>query len=364
MKWISLRLYIWSVLLLFGSLAQAGNTDEYMEFFLGARCLAMGGACVAVVNDETALAVNPAALGRLRDNYGTYFDPEVESNTRFMDFFRAGSLGTFTDLSAASGALAKNRSRTYRARTQFMPSFVGKNVGIGIMLQDQLTATLDAAGTSIDTNYRSDLALLLGYNLSFFDGIMKLGFNGKMINRIEVKNAAVSAAGSLAYKDIGSEGTGLSVDVGLILAAPIVFLPTLSAVVRDVGGTSFDKMDGMRLTTASRPETVNQDVDVGFALFPIHNNSVRSAWTVEYRGVLTASEEDDSSKRIHTGIELNIRDVFFVRTGYNQRYITGGIELASENFQWQITTYGEEIGNASDGPKEDRRTVFKFAWRF
>lgn len=350
-------------LMLVQSFAWAGNTDEYLEFFLGARCLAMGGACVAVVNDETALAVNPAALGKLRDHYGTYFDPEVEANTRFADFMRAGSLGTLTDLSTASAALALNKSRTYRARTQLMPSFVSKNMGIGLLLQDQLTATLDQAGATIDTNYRSDMALLLGYNLSFFDGIMKLGFNAKMINRIEVKNPTVNAATSLAYKDIGSEGTGLSLDVGLILTAPIVFLPTLSAVLRDVGGTSFDKMDGLRLQTSTQPETVKQDMDVGMALFPIHGKHIRSSWTIEYRGVFTAADETDSAKRIHSGIELNIRDVFFIRAGYNQRYITGGIELASENFQWQITSYGEEIGQSSS-PKEDRRTVFKFAWRF
>ena len=30
--------------------------------------------------------------------------------------------------------------------------------------------------------------------------------------------------------------------------------------------------------------------------------------------------------------------------GYNQRYLTGGFEVASENVVWQVTSYGEEIG--------------------
>lgn len=344
--------------------AHGGNTDEHMEFFLGARCLAMGGACVAVVNDETALAVNPAALGKLRDIYGTILDPEIEFNPTFYDFYRANSFTNLSSLSDVRSALNANRNSTYRGRFQLMPSFVGRNFGLGVLMSDQLTATMSSDGTTIDTNYRSDMAFLLGYNLRLFDGRVKIGFNAKIINRIEAKNSAVNAAGSLSYKDIGSEGTGLSTDVGLILAAPWKMLPTISAVVRDVGGTAFDKLDGFRLNTTSRPETVKQDVDVGVALFPIHNNSVRSTWTLEYRGLLTAPDETDKAKRIHGGMEFNFGDVLFVRAGYNQRYYTGGVELASERFQWQLSTYGEEIGDATNGPKEDRRYVFKFAWRY
>jgi len=145
--------------------------------------------------------------------------------------------------------------------------------------------------------------------------------------------------------------------------APWKFLPTVSAVLRDVGGTSFDKSSGLRLQTSDRPNLVQQDLDVGVALFPIHTRYVRSSWTVEYRGLLTAADEEDKAKLLHAGMEFNIRDLFFVRAGYNQRYWTAGFELASEHFQWQFATYGEEIGTRS-APREDRRYAFKFAYRF
>ena len=51
---------------------------EKHEYYNGLRGLAMGGAAIAVVNDETALLVNPAALGKLRDQFITIIDPEVE----------------------------------------------------------------------------------------------------------------------------------------------------------------------------------------------------------------------------------------------------------------------------------------------
>jgi hypothetical protein len=218
-------------------------------------------------------------------------------------------------------------------------------------------------GTTIDTNYRSDLAFILGFNFRLWDGRIKLGFNTRLINRVEVQNSAVSAAGSLAYKDIGSEGVGLGTDIGLILAAPWEYLPTVSAVLRDVGGTSFDKASGVRLSTTNRPNIVKQDLDVAVALFPIHTNNVRSAWTIEYRGLLTAEDETDKAKLLHAGFEMNFGDVFFFRGGYNQRYWTSGFEISSERTQWQFATYGEEVGTSAN-PREDRRYTIKFAYRF
>ncbi|MNL41682.1 hypothetical protein D3C87_1641040 [compost metagenome] len=148
-----------------------------------------------------------------------------------------------------------------------------------------------------------------------------------------------------------------------MLAAPWTYIPTLTAVFRDVGGTSFDKGTGTRMNTTEHPNTIKQDLDVGLALFPIHTNFVRSTWTLEYRGLLTSADEEDKAKLIHAGLEFNFGDVFFLRGGYNQRYYTAGLELASEHFQWQLATYGEEVGTV-DAHKEDRRYVLKFALRF
>ncbi|MDG0815586.1 PorV/PorQ family protein [Bdellovibrio svalbardensis] len=339
------------------------NARERRSFYSGIRCQAMGGACIAVVNDETALLVNPAGLGKLRDIYGTIFDPEIESNTNANDMYADSAYSNPFNLSDVKPALDANRGSYYHAKAQLFPSIVGRNFGIGIYGNSLLDAQMSADGTTIDTYYRSDLAAVLGFNFRFFDGRIKLGVNTKLIDRVEVDNTALSSSGSLEYKDIANSGLGLSTDVGLILSAPWTFLPTVSAVLRDIGGTSFNQGSGFRMSTTGRPNVVSQDLDVAAALFPIHSNYVRSTWTVEYRGLLTTADEPDKAKLLHAGIELNLGDVFFVRAGYNQRYWTAGLELASERFQWQLASYGEEIGTV-DTPKEDRRYSLKFAYRF
>jgi hypothetical protein len=336
---------------------------ELHEFYNGVRCLGMGGACIAVVNDETALLVNPAALGKLRDYYGTILDPEIESSSNSYRLYQENKFTAPMSLDNVKPSLDADRETNYHAKAQVFPSFVARNFGIGFLGNYTLDAKESADGTTLDTFYRNDMAFILGYSLRFFDGRVKIGFNAKLINRIEVNNSTLSATGPLDYKSIASEGTGLSTDVGLILSAPWTYLPTISAVVHDVGGTSFDKANGVRMTTATQPQSVAQDMDVAVALFPIHSNYVRSSWTLEYEGVLSASQEADKAKRIHAGLELNFGDMFFVRGGYNQRYWTAGLEFASERFQFQLASYGEEIGD-NITPIEDRRYVVKTAWRF
>lgn len=336
---------------------------ERRSFYEGVRGRGMGGAQIATVNDETALLVNPAGLGKLRDFYGTIFDPEFDYSNNLNSMNQASSITQPFSIGDIKDTLNASRETYYHAKAQIFPSLVAKNFGIGLYGSYLLDSEMNAAGTNMDIFYRSDLALALGYNFRLFDGRIKLGFNAKLINRIEVDNRLVDPAGNLALGALGSEGTGLSTDVGLTMTAPWEWLPTLSAVLRDVGNTTFDKASGVRMSTTDRPSMVAQDLDVAVALFPIHANRVRSAWTVEYRGLLTSSQETDKAKLIHGGVELNISDIFFLRAGYNQRYYTAGLELASERMQFQIATYGEEIGDET-APREDRRTVFKFAFRF
>lgn len=345
-------------------------SQERVEFYNGARYLGMGDSAVAVANDETALAVNPAALGRLRGFYGTIFDPEIDGNTGGSNIYKEKAYTQPITLSGVIPSVVAAPQVPYYFRGQIMPSFVARNFGIGLLIKYNLSAMANSAGTAVDTFYRDDMALLLGYNLRLWEGRIKIGFTGKAISRIELDDSALDPNGPLDVASLGTtgqakEGLGVGVDAALMLAAPWKYLPTITAVVRDVGGTKFDKAYQNRLSTSTqRPDQQAQDMDVGMGIFPIWTNYIRSSWHVEYRSVLTAADEPDKMKLVHAGMEINFADVFFLRAGYNQRYFTGGLELASERFQIQFATYGEEIGSSSTTMVEDRRYVAKFALRF
>lgn len=336
---------------------------EVREFYTGARQMAMGGAAIAVVNDETALLTNPSGLGKLRDSYGTIIDPELDTSTNISGIALRNPIKGYFEPAGVESALVANPEKYYHAKLQLFPSYVVKNFGIGLYGNYLLDARVNAAGTEMQTYYRSDLALLLGYNFRLWDGRIKFGFTGKAVSRIEVDKALVPGS-DLSLANNASEGAGIGGDVGLTLAAPIIWIPTISAVARDVGGMKFESGAGLRMDSSGRrPNPVKQDIDVAVALFPIHANRTRSSFTIEYQKMTAASESTNKMKYGHVGYEFNYGDLIFLRAGLNQGYWTAGVEFATEHMQLQLTSYGEEVG-ADATPEENRRVVFKFAFRF
>lgn len=349
------------IIILIGLTSAGAYAQEVREFYNSARSLAMGNTSIAIVNDETALLHNPAGLGKLRDYFGTIFDPEMDGSTTLSNMYTQKPFSPFS-LDSVKQTLDVVRETNYHARAQLFPSFVVRNFGIGIFGRYQLDAIMNTAGTTMTTAYYDDLALVLGYNLRFFEGRIKLGFAGRLVSRIEVVGD-LDATQTLSPSANGSEGVAAAGDVGLILTGPWAWLPTISAVARDVGGTKFTAGKGVRLQTATIPAQIEQDIDVAVAVFPIHANRARSSFTIEQQKLTAASRDTDKTKYLHVGYEFNLADIFFVRAGMNGAYWTAGLELASEHTQIQLSTYGEEVGTSAT-PTENRRMVMKFAFRF
>ncbi len=338
------------------------KAQERMEFYNGVRALGMGGATVAVVNDETSLIQNPAALGKLRNSFITVFDPELdisEDNERLV----GADLALGFDVQSALDLLNAQPTKYLYNRMSVFPSIVVPNFGFGFYAKYELSANLSEDQSTYQLDYVNDIAFVIGYNFRFFDGKVKLGFNAKVNNRTELHNTYPSTTTGLDLATDGSEGLGIGSDVGLILTAPWKLLPTLAIVGRDVGGTRYDFQDGFFNSTNTRPENVDMSVDVGLAIFPIMGKGVRSTWTIEARDVMNLSTYTDQTRLYHGGFEINFYDAFFFRGGYNQRSWTAGMEFAVGNYQLQVASYGEDVGRNGEY-LENRRYVAKFAYRF
>ncbi len=347
----------------------AAKSGERYEFYNGVRQMGMGGAAVAVVNDETALLLNPAGLGKLRDYFVTVADPEIEGSGNALAVSGGDVLGMMKPQPMLDKLNdAANLGRHLHLKGQVFPSLVVPNFGFGVLAKYSSDGEVDATNTNFSLDYFNDFAAVLGFNFRLFDGIIKLGANARMVNRVQISRTDIPANSTgLTIDNLAMEGFGVASDVGIILTAPVAYLPTVAAVWRDVGGTSYDFKEGMFTGAQTIPDHTPQTVDVGIALFPIASKRTRVTWTAEYRDVLTASEEFDLYRRVHTGVELNIADALFLRAGMNQRYWTAGIEFAMANYQLQAATYGEEIGTATattTTTREDRRYTLKFAFRF
>ena len=354
-----------TIILILSILVSEAFAQERKEFYVGIRGLGMGGAQIATVNDETALLVNPAGLGKLRNYFLTVADPELHLGSETQAIIGADIMAPL-DPQEVLGLLsqATNQDKRLHAKVQIFPSAVFPNFGLGLFANYTTDASYDTTTDQMSFSYRSDLAAVFGFNFRMWSGRIKLGFNVRVMNRNEIERDDIaSTATDLTIENLASEGVGIGSDVGLIISMPWKLIPTLSAVYRDVGNTRYTIRDGIVNGISTPPSVTEGTLDAAIALFPIMGKRTRVSFSTEVRDVLTLSDEDDINRRIHAGIEFNIRDALFIRAGMNQNYWTAGLELAVANYQLQFATYGEEVGTATS-TLESRRYVGKFAYRF
>jgi hypothetical protein len=352
-------LFCFTLILTFSHVVSAG------EYYQGIRQMGMGGAAIAVVNDETALLLNPIGLGRLREPYITLIDPEVTTNLKGLKTTQDLGLIGGAEIDKVYDSLADNLDKRYFARAQMFPSIANKNYGIGVLGKYDMTANRNSQTGIMSVDYVSDWAGVIGVNHSFGGGILKIGATGKLIDRIQYTGNADPSAGSIKTKDLANEGMGLGVDVGFSLTSPTDYLPTLAVMAKDVGNTSFGLGSGLRnYNSNTDPTAIPMSVDVALAIFPINSQYLRSTFTVEYDDVSNNLYKNFSTKqKLHGGVEINLVDQLFFRAGYNRGYLTGGLEWAIRNLQFQLAYYGEEVGTET-APIKDERVAVKIAIRF
>lgn len=352
-----------SLMIFCATLASQAWARERQEFYNGVRMLGMGGAGVAIVNDETALLVNPAALGKLRDYFITVVDPEIEVGVQTEQVTGTDVLKV-TDPQAMLAKVLEKPDKYLHTRAQVFPSIVVPNFGFGFYARNEVNAEYRSADNKYHYDYTQDYAGVFGFNFRIWNGIIKLGANARVTNHTTVYEDALDPASTgLTIDNLAQEGVGVGSDAGLILTAPIMWLPSVAAVYRDVGRTNYNLRAGLLRNTANKPDSTPSTLDVGLAIHPIVGKRARMTWTVEYQDILTYSEEKMQSNRYHAGFELNFADAIFIRGGMNQQYWTAGVELSMMNYQFQAATYGENIGDSVTA-REDRRYVGKFAFRF
>ena len=348
-------------LLLAGAFANANG--ERQQYYTGVRQMGMGGASVATVNDETALISNPAGLGKLRDAFITIIDPDLEFSSQTANIVKYDAL-KMTDPQQVLDKAHLHQDQNLHEKVQIFPSLVVPNFGIGIFGKYNVSGMDNSSTGKFDFDYTNDYALVMGVNFRLWNGIIKVGTNARIDNRTEVHNSTIDdTSTNLTLQSLANSGVGIGSDAGIMLTAPVAYLPTLAAVYRDVGRTNYTMRDGLFMTTTNKPDSTPPTLDGALSIQPILGKRVRSTWTVQLDDTMNAYKEKDINRRIHGGVEFNFADAIFVRGGYNQRYWTAGLELAMGNYQFQAASYGEDIG--PDGsPKEDRRYEVKFAFRF
>ena len=228
------------------------------------------------------------AMGKLRDTYLTVANPVVEMGTN--DDQIAGGSANIPKMENPQTALTqcnKNPGKMMDAMGEIFPSVVFPNFGIGAY------GRLSEVGRGEHGSNR--LRLRVHARLRHRRPASPSGFGTassrwartpvsstelRRLNRISCRPQP-----DLRSVNLSSEGVGLGTDVGLILTAPILWLPSISGVVRDVGGTSFTLRSGISGNLAAgstytaagtNPQYVPQTINGAFTV-PADSWAITSA---------------------------------------------------------------------------------------
>ena len=259
----------------------------FLEIGVGARAIGMGSAFVGTVDDASALYWNPAGIARLRRPEAILVHTEWFADMRY-DF--AGivlPLGNMGSLGASITSLSMDEMMV---RTVERPDGTGEYFSAG------------------------DIAIALSYAMNLTDRF-SIGFTGKYIQQHIWKENA----------------WGMAIDVGTLFTTGFKGLrigATLSNFGTDMKMTGKDLLvyhdidpnklgNNERIFAELRTESwpLPLTFQAGFAMELLQNNNHRITVAAD------AVHPSDNTESIHMGAEYSLRDMIFLRAGYQSLFL-------------------------------------------
>jgi hypothetical protein len=353
---IGIRILMMTVLIVLGS-GYSIMAKEYPTFFRGARPLGMGGAFIAVADDENAIFYNPAGIPKTQTFQIGLINPLVEVSENSIDLYSDIQDTDMDDTAAVSNLLKDNIGKHQHARVSLFPNVGFKIASVGVQLGVLAQGTFDAdihnpVWPEAHFDYVRDIGLFAGVGMKLPFAGLNAGIAIKSLTRdslSEVYTAIDIASENFEDKieDDLNSGSGLSADVGVMYSLPFLstFNPQAALVIQNI--PEMDMGDAKDIDTQIN---VGFAVEKSFSLFTVIG-------ALDYMDISNnIDEDDDMAKRLHLGGEIKFGNILSVRGGLNQGYYTAGATLDLFIFRFDAATYAEEVG-AYTGQREDRRYI-------
>lgn len=312
----------WGLFAVLAVFCSAARAEPLQEYFRSARAMGMGGAYIAVADDDDSLYLNPAGLAGLQKARFNLINTGAAVSSDSILYARNalngfGSFGPET-INALMG-------QNHFAQSQAGVNLTLPNFGLGYLFNGEfgIQATNQALPTFTLTNIQTHV----------FQGGVAYGFGrkkrGKFEFRVGAAGKAVMRRGgyrpiqysdmanlSIAYMDelVGQNGWGFGFDLGMQVVFRLGKQWTLMA------GTAFTNLGMIAFPGDQLP--IYGDLGAGIAA-NFQAKAFHILVAADYKHILN---DTDYRKKFHLGMELGLSWLRLL-VGVNQVYPTFGFLL-------------------------------------
>jgi len=330
--------------------------------YTDARAAAMGDAYLPLADDgASALFYNPADLSKIRKTSFELMNLSLYGNNGWVSNFGTNaSFYKITSLSAYEPTLTANPGVLAGAGAQYLPSFYTKGFAFGILLNTQVQGIKNLDGS---ITYRSTYQVIptIGTGIKLASGIVRIGYSLQMVDEAVGTNTVPSTTTPLGYNQGLAQGTGFSNTVGTTITMPWTYLPAASLVARNIGGVHYSTSSLFHFTPNPTGAPANEVGSYDFALSmqPKIGNGSYFNLVLEDRD-FTGTSGMELAGRLAFGMEMSIKDSFFLRGGWGSGYPSAGIGLREKRGEVSFTWYSEEVGQTYHDIR-DQRFLFQYS---
>jgi len=276
-----------------GKVTNVGTTSgSFLEIGVGARAIGMGGAFVSTANDVSAIYWNPAGLGKLSRPEVLFVHTNWIADISYDFAAIVLPIGRYGTIGASVTALSMGEMKV---RTVILP---------------------EGTGEFFDSR---DMAIAVSYGLKITDRFL-IGFNGKYISQKIWKESAQGFAidvGTLfrtTFNDLRIGATMMNFGTDMQMDGEDLL------VYHDIDQQQFGNNDRIFAKLQTNKWPLPLTFQAGIALEAYDTKPHRLTLATE------AMHPNNNSESVHLGMEYALQELFFLRAGYRNLFLTDSEE--------------------------------------
>ncbi len=347
---------------------------SHSTHIINARPAGMAEAFTAVADDQNALYYNPAGLAKLGP-WGYDYIEIISPTVAFTDHDYAAvqdiqdmanlGLSNLTKDAATfekfRKVLAKLRGNPYYLRFGINPFFIKKNFGFATYINNETTLSVHDGNTLARIEDVADGDVRMGYAHSFMGDKLSLGAaagyrirgNVDFNVRIDEIQKYTGSGNEETLKKQLKTGWGIPVDVGMMFTPIELWSPTFGLSVLNVGDTKFYLPDYTKKFSSSKPNALQQSVNMGLSLTPRFGKKLFARAAMDFKDV---NLPRPASEKFRVGLEGGFERLLTLQTGLANNAPSWGLETKLLILNVRYASYVEERGYSS-GQKPERRHI-------